>query len=255
MCEVKAFGPNRLTRRLQLGRFFSTLGDELWTPVRDQVRAAARTLKPVQALGLPLVVVITNTDSRVFVDLSVETVTRTLLGVGGKLTRDHRYLSAIALMRREDHAYVEQRKLTARRARDDPRLGPALATGADQPLRRGCPRSQLFRRRHVLARRHRDSEPHGDPAPRRLVRRAPGQPLALDRRGGPRVPGLRPRQRRPLNLRSLTLPENRRERQRAIVSNVGIRCRQHVDRVWGRGALGTHVSVRPAPSPALRAGG
>jgi hypothetical protein len=112
-CEVKAFGPNRLTRRLQLGRFFSTLGDELWTPVRDQVRAAARTLKPVQPLGLPLVVVITNTDPRVFVDLSVETVTRTLLGRGGKLTRDHRYLSAIALLRREDHAYVEQRELTA----------------------------------------------------------------------------------------------------------------------------------------------
>ena len=30
VCEVKAFGPNRLTRRLQLGRPFSTLGDELW---------------------------------------------------------------------------------------------------------------------------------------------------------------------------------------------------------------------------------
>lgn len=113
VCEVKAFGPNRLTRRLQLGRFFSTLGDELWSPVRDQVRAAARTLKPVQQLGLPLVVVLTNTDPRVFVDLSVETVTRTLLGRGGKLTRDHRYLSAIALLRREDHAYVEQREVTA----------------------------------------------------------------------------------------------------------------------------------------------
>jgi hypothetical protein len=114
VCEVKAFRPNRLTRRLEMARFFITSGDELWTPVRNQVREAARTLKPVQPLGLPLVVVITNTHPRVFVDLSVETVAGTLLGRGGKLTRDHRYLSAIALLRREDHAYVEQRKITAR---------------------------------------------------------------------------------------------------------------------------------------------
>jgi hypothetical protein len=113
VCEVKAFGPNRLTKLLRLGRAFTTGGDELWTPVRDQVRAAARTLKPVQSFGLPLVVVITNTHPGVFVDLSVETVTRTLLGRGGKLTRDHRYLSAIALLRREDYAYVEQRQVTA----------------------------------------------------------------------------------------------------------------------------------------------
>jgi hypothetical protein len=114
VCEVKAFEPNRLTRRLRLGGFFTTSGEELWTPVRNQVREAARTLKPVQPLGLPLVVVITNTHPAVFVDLSVETVGHTLLGRGGKLRRDHRYISAIALLRREAHAYVEQRKLTAR---------------------------------------------------------------------------------------------------------------------------------------------
>lgn len=114
VCEVKAFGPNRLTKRLQLLRYFSTSGDELWTPVHDQVRAAARTLKPVQPLGLALFVVITNTDPRVFVDLSVATVTSTLLGRGGKLTRDHRYLSAIALLRRDTEERVERLRIIAR---------------------------------------------------------------------------------------------------------------------------------------------
>jgi hypothetical protein len=110
VCEVKAFGPNTLTQRLRLGGFFTTSGKELWIPVLNQVRDAARTLKLVQPLGLPLVVVITNTHPEVFVDLSVDSVAHTLLGRGGKLTRDHRYISAIALLRREDHAHVEQRR-------------------------------------------------------------------------------------------------------------------------------------------------
>jgi hypothetical protein len=114
VCEVKAFGPNTLTQRLRLGGFFTTSGKELWIPVLNQVRDAARTLKLVQPLGLPLVVVITNTHPEVFVDLSVDSVAHTLLGRSGKLTRDHRYISAIALLRREDHAHVEQRKVTAR---------------------------------------------------------------------------------------------------------------------------------------------
>jgi hypothetical protein len=114
VCEVKAFGPNSLTTLLRLGRAFSTSGKELWAPIPQVVRSAARTLKPVQSLGLPLVVVITNTHPMVFVDLTVENVASALLGRGGKLTRDHRYLSAIALLRREDYAYVQQREVTAR---------------------------------------------------------------------------------------------------------------------------------------------
>lgn len=154
VCEVKAFGPNRLTRRLRLGGFFSTLGDELWSPVRDQVRAAARTLKPAQLLGLPLVVVITNTHPSVFVDLSVETVARALLGRGGKLTRDHRYVSAIALLRREEYAYVEQRAVTARVRETTPGWDELSRPEQINRYLEAVVGRSFFRRRHLLARRH-----------------------------------------------------------------------------------------------------
>jgi hypothetical protein len=127
-CEVEQFtsGASALERRLADQRTISASGKEVYGPIRNHVAKAAQQLKPLTALELPLVVVLANPEGAM-IDLSVQHVLSALYGdptftmkidptvgaaVGegrlefgrdGKLTNDHPYLSAIALLRRREH--------------------------------------------------------------------------------------------------------------------------------------------------------
>ncbi|HMC07230.1 MAG TPA: hypothetical protein VKG89_07540 [Solirubrobacterales bacterium] len=127
-CEVEQFtaGASALERRLADQRTISASGKEVYGPIRNHVAKAAQQLKPLTALQLPLVVVLANPEGAML-DLSVQHVLSALYGnptftmdvdpavgaaVGdgrlefgrdGKLTNDHPYLSAVALLRRREH--------------------------------------------------------------------------------------------------------------------------------------------------------
>jgi hypothetical protein len=127
-CEVEQFtsGASALERRLADQRTVPASGKDVYGPIRNHVAKAAQQLKPLTALELPLVVVLANPE-RAMIDLSVQHVLSALYGdptfameidptvgaaVGegclefgrdGKLTNDHPYLSAIALLRRREH--------------------------------------------------------------------------------------------------------------------------------------------------------
>jgi hypothetical protein len=137
VCEVKGFGVNELTRRLGRQRMVTAGPREQYGPIRNQVRAAARILRPLAASGLPLVVVLTRSDPGVMVDLSIENVVaalygdrhiaftidprsgaatdegRQMLGRDGALTNDRQYVSAVAVLSGEAHASVERRAVFA----------------------------------------------------------------------------------------------------------------------------------------------
>lgn len=127
-CEVKQFGRgSKLERRLAEQSVGVIPDAELYGPIRNQVKEAAKQLKPLTTRGMPLVVVLANPEE-VWVDLSIQNVIAALygnpqwtmqidtatgaavddghpeLGRDGKLTNDHAYLSAIALLRRRDRA-------------------------------------------------------------------------------------------------------------------------------------------------------
>jgi hypothetical protein len=126
-CEVEQFkfGASALERRLATQQPVSASPKEVYGPIRNHVAKAAQQLKPLIALELPLVVVLANPEGAML-DLSVQHVLAALYGnptytmeidpvagaaVGegrfefgrdGKLTNDHPYLSAIALLRRRE---------------------------------------------------------------------------------------------------------------------------------------------------------
>jgi hypothetical protein len=137
-CEVKGFDVNNLTRRLNQQPRGVTAGPrEQYGPIRNQVKAAARTLKPLTPQGLPLVVVLASAVPGVVIDLSMENVAnalfgdpgyvldidretgaamgegRHLLGRDGALTNDHQYVSAVAVLTGESLASVERRGVFA----------------------------------------------------------------------------------------------------------------------------------------------
>jgi hypothetical protein len=127
-CEVEQFslGSSSLERRLSSQRTVSASPKEVFGPIRSHIKEAAGQLKPLQALQLPLVVVLTNPEGAI-IDLSVNHVLAALhgnptftmqidpasgaaaqggryeFGRDGKLTNDHPYLSAVALLRRREH--------------------------------------------------------------------------------------------------------------------------------------------------------
>jgi hypothetical protein len=127
-CEVEQFtaGASALERRLGSQRTVAASPREVYGPIRSHIREAATQLKPLQALKLPLVVVLANPEGAI-VDLSVKHVVAALygnpvfamqidpaagsavnkgrfeLGRDGKLTNDHPYISAVALLRRREH--------------------------------------------------------------------------------------------------------------------------------------------------------
>lgn len=125
--EVKQFEPgaSKLEKRLHSQRTISASPKEVLGPIRNQVREAARQLKPLHTEGFPLVVVITN-PLGALVNLRVRNVLEALYGDvnftfqvdsqtgqanepghfeygrNGKLTNDHPYLSGIVLLRQRD---------------------------------------------------------------------------------------------------------------------------------------------------------
>lgn len=125
ICEVKQFGENDLQRRLARQRFLTTDDKMFYKPVRNQVREAAKTLKPLTPQGLPLVIVLAN-PAGAYIDLSTRQVIAALSGsprfvftvsgetggsIGderweaandGRLTHFHPYISAVALLRRRE---------------------------------------------------------------------------------------------------------------------------------------------------------
>lgn len=126
-CEVEQFkaGASALERRLRSQRTVAASTGEVYGPIRNHIREAADQLKPLQALNVPLVVVLANPEGAI-VDLSVTHVTAALygnlgfamqidrtagaamntrfeLGRDGKVTNDHPYISAVALLRRREH--------------------------------------------------------------------------------------------------------------------------------------------------------
>jgi hypothetical protein len=127
-CEVEQFTPgsSAVERRLAGQRTATASAPEVYRPVRKRIESAAKQLKPLTRLQLPLVVVLANPDGAM-VDLSVDGVIAALygnptwrmtidtstgaavdegrmeLGRDGKLTNDHPYLSAIVLLRWREH--------------------------------------------------------------------------------------------------------------------------------------------------------
>lgn len=120
VCEIKEFSPDASSLPRTLG-YTSTGMDVILKPIRSQIKQAAPQLKAVAALGLPVVVVITNphgasvfTDAQhviaaMYGDLAMSmridptgaTVgePRLIADRNGKLTNDHPYIGAVAMLR------------------------------------------------------------------------------------------------------------------------------------------------------------
>lgn len=159
-CEVEQFTPGNsaLERRLANQRTVSASPKEVYGPVRTHIASAAKQLKPLTALKLPLIVVLANPEGAM-VNLSVEHVLAALYGnpmftmridptIGGavregrfefgrdgKLTNDHPYLSAVALLRRREHRTDRIAEIAAEERRDPSDFDPAT-TEAVQVLKR-----------------------------------------------------------------------------------------------------------------------
>lgn len=80
-CEVEQFTPgaSTLERRLAGQRTASASPKEVYGPIRKRVESAAKELKPLRALEIPLVVVLANPEGAV-IDLSVSHVLGALYG-------------------------------------------------------------------------------------------------------------------------------------------------------------------------------
>jgi hypothetical protein len=129
VCEVKQFKTRRISERLARQRNAMLSDREVFGAVRNQVDAAAKQLKPFTALGVPLVVVLSN-PLRADVQLDFWHLAHALHGnpqavipIGpdgdpagpareqagrdGAITTKHRYVSAVvALHRRPDQELV-----------------------------------------------------------------------------------------------------------------------------------------------------
>lgn len=123
--EVKQFAPD--TRSFPDQRAGTTTVEAILKPIRSQIREAARQLKDVAQLGLPLVVMLTNPhgafvilgnrelvwamygDPVVVMDIDVTVggavgEPRHEVGRNGRLARDHQYISAVAILSRRQRA-------------------------------------------------------------------------------------------------------------------------------------------------------
>jgi hypothetical protein len=123
--EVKEFAAN--TRSFPDQRFGTTSAEAILKPIRSQIREAARQLKSVAELGLPLVVMLTNPHGALVL-LGVEEMVwamygdpvvvmdldphlggatgepRQEVGRNGRLARDHQYVSAVAILSRRERS-------------------------------------------------------------------------------------------------------------------------------------------------------
>lgn len=80
-CEVEQFTPgaSALERRLAGQRTGTASPKEVYGPIRKRVESAAKQLKPLRPLEIPLVVVLANPEGAV-IDLSVSHVLSALYG-------------------------------------------------------------------------------------------------------------------------------------------------------------------------------
>lgn len=161
-CEVEQFTPGAtaLERRLADQQTISASPKEAHGPIRNRIASAAKQLKPLAALQLPLVVVLANPEGA-RVNLTVEHVLGAIygnpmftmridpaaggpvdeghfeFGRDGKLTNDHPYLSAVALLRRREHRTDRIAEIAAKERRGrDPRDFDEAATEAMALLNR-----------------------------------------------------------------------------------------------------------------------
>ena len=123
--EVKSFETYGIFEDPVIGQVRTRSLTEALKPVRRQIREAAGQLRNLQDRGWPLVVVLANPAGRpiplepamviaaMYGDLSLQAPVeedgtvgefRSVLGRNGKLRADHAYISAVAVMRRRDHA-------------------------------------------------------------------------------------------------------------------------------------------------------
>jgi hypothetical protein len=123
--EVKSFETCGILDGLGGGQFRQRPVTKALEPIRKQIKDAAGQLKVLTHLGIPLVVVLDNPGNRpvslephmvisamygdlsysaaLLEDGSMEELTG-VLGRNGKLTNDHQYISAVAIIRRRDFA-------------------------------------------------------------------------------------------------------------------------------------------------------
>ncbi|WP_327378872.1 hypothetical protein OG393_33710 (plasmid) [Streptomyces sp. NBC_01216] len=126
VAEVKAFETYGMFENAVPGQVMSRSLSEALAPIRKQIKKAAGQLKGLRDRGWPLVIVLDNPGGRPIPfdsphmilsamcgDLTVQAPVlpdgvlgdfRGVAGRNGSLRNDHPYVSAVAVVRREDHA-------------------------------------------------------------------------------------------------------------------------------------------------------
>ncbi|MFF7189819.1 hypothetical protein ACFZAR_32355 [Streptomyces sp. NPDC008222] len=125
VAEVKAFETYGMFTNAVPGQVMTRSLEDALTPIRSKIKDAAGQLRGLQNRGWPLVVVLDNPGGRpipfdshmilsaMYGDLALEASLepggtlgefRAVAGRNGRLRNDHAYVSAVAVVRREDHA-------------------------------------------------------------------------------------------------------------------------------------------------------
>lgn len=125
VAEVKAFETYGILQNAVPGQVEARSLTEALKPVRRQISAAAGQLRDLKGRGWPLIAVLSNPGARpipftpymvmsaMYGDLEMQAPMlqdgslgdfRSIAGRNGKLTNDHPYLSAVVVVRREDHS-------------------------------------------------------------------------------------------------------------------------------------------------------
>ncbi|MFJ2937939.1 hypothetical protein ACIO8G_34890 [Streptomyces sp. NPDC087219] len=154
VAEVKAFETYGMFANAVPGQVMTRSLSDALAPIRGKIKEAAGQLKGLQDRGWPLVVVLDNPAGRpipldspymilsaMYGDLTLNAPLepegvlgefRAVAGRNGKLRNDHAYISAVAVVRREDHA-----ALWAAQWFDEHReaFGPGGAEDGDQGTR------------------------------------------------------------------------------------------------------------------------
>jgi hypothetical protein len=136
VCEVKEFANRTASFR---GAGGTTSPEVVLSPMRSQIREAARQLKPLAGNGMPLVIVLTNPHAALvltdpshvvhamygdpIVTIPIDAASGgadgdavLITGRNGKLRMDHPYISALVLVRYRDRAADFYDTLNARNA-------------------------------------------------------------------------------------------------------------------------------------------
>lgn len=126
VAEVKAFETYGMFENAVPGQMMTRSLEDALAPIRKKIKDAAGQLRGLQGRGWPLVVVLDNPGGRpipfdsahmilsaMYGDLTLEAPVdpegalgdfRAVAGRNGKLRNNHAYISAVAVVRREEHA-------------------------------------------------------------------------------------------------------------------------------------------------------